>query len=208
MGKSYRLELLIRHSNETAMATRRNFKMQMDAVRKSFAFLDHHFRTLEADPKSLARNVKMVLTTRFTNHLFSSLLLCERGLILDAFNCSRTGIETTAFYWLVCLDPDSAPLYEQERSPPPVEVRKRLEVLGVSRKYASSTASRAQSSMSEIGTTTSKFVGRKEKMESCWSAEDRTRRCNALCWKRYLAPLRGLFGTTGGMSSRPKRTDL
>jgi hypothetical protein len=131
MSKSYRLELLIRHSNETALAARRDFKTQMEAVRKSFAFLDYHFRTLESEPKSLFRNVKMVLTTRFTNHLFSTLLLCERGLILDAFNCSRSGIETTAFYWLVCLDPNSAVLYEQERSPPPVEVRKRLEALGV-----------------------------------------------------------------------------
>jgi hypothetical protein len=73
----------------------------------------------------------MMLTARFINHMFSQLLLTERGLLLDAFNCSRAAIETTGFYWLVLKDPSTAELYDSEKSLKPVEVRKRLEVLDI-----------------------------------------------------------------------------
>ncbi len=131
MNKSYRYELLMRHSNETALNTRRELKHQVMEARKIFGFLDRHFRSLEQTPKGLVRNVKMALTARFTNHLFSALFLIERGLILDAFNFSRSALETTAFYWLVCHDQTAASLYEGEKSLPPVEIRRRLESLGV-----------------------------------------------------------------------------
>jgi len=131
MSKSYRFELLLRHSNETALGTRQVLKREILEARKVFGFLDQHFRTLEKEPTSLVRNVKMALTARFTNHLFSTLLLVERGLILDAFNGSRSALEATAFYWLVCNDESTAELYDADRSLQPVEVRKRLESIGV-----------------------------------------------------------------------------
>ncbi len=58
-------------------------------------------------------------------------MLIERGLLLDAFNCSRAALEAAAFYWLVVKDPTTASHYEAEQSLKPVEVRKRLEALGV-----------------------------------------------------------------------------
>lgn len=131
MRSKYSFDLLLKHSNDLSLSTRRNFKSQMASVRSAIGFMNKHFSSLESKPRGLVRNVKMALTARFTNHLFSTVLLCERGLILDSFNCSRSGIETTAFYWLVCLDPEAAELYQGERSQPPVEVRKRLEALGV-----------------------------------------------------------------------------
>ena len=130
-NKSYRYELLAVHSNATATETRRALKKEVFEARKVFAFLDKHFHLLEKEPKGLTRNVKLSLTARFTNHLFSALLLCERGLILDAFNCSRSALETTAFYWLLCKDPSAAHLYDGDKSVPPVEIRKRLERIGV-----------------------------------------------------------------------------
>lgn len=96
-----------------------------------FAFLGQHFHAIELEPKGLVRNVKLALIARFTNHLFSALLLGERGLLLDAFNCSRAALETTAFYWLVCKDNNAAQMYDAEKSVPPVEVRKRLEAIGI-----------------------------------------------------------------------------
>lgn len=127
----YHFDLLHKHSNETALATRRELKKQILDVRRAFDFLDHHFRSLEQKPKSHARNVKLALTARFINHLFSALVLIERGLILDAVNCTRSALETTAFYWLVCINAESASLYDAEKSLPPVEIRKRLEGLGI-----------------------------------------------------------------------------
>ncbi len=131
MKNRYRFELLLNHSNETALSTRKSLKREISEARKMFKFLDHHFHSLEKKPIGLVRNVKLALTTRFINHLFSALLLVERGLILDAFNCTRSALETTAFYWLVCHDDSAATLYNDKKSPPPVEIRKRLEGLGV-----------------------------------------------------------------------------
>ena len=131
MSKNYRFELLLKHSNETALSTRQVLKREIMEARKVFAFLDQHFHTLVKEPNRLVRNVKMALTARFTDHLFAAVLLLERGLILDAFNCSRSALETTAFYWLVCNDESTAALYDAEKSLTPVEVRKRLESLNV-----------------------------------------------------------------------------
>ena len=131
MTGRYNFDLLLKHSNETALQTRRSMKPEMASVRESFAFLAKHFDRIERQPKSHIRNVKMALTGRFTNHLFSHFLLCERGVILDSINCVRSATEVTAFYWLVCRDPSSAGLYDAETSPRPVEIRKRLEKLGI-----------------------------------------------------------------------------
>lgn len=127
----YRYELLSVHMNEIVAETRRTLKKEVMEARKAFTFLDKHFHSIEKFPKGLVRNVKMLLTTRFTNHLLSTLMLAERGLVLDAINCSRSALETTAFYWLVCHDPSSANSYDGEKSVPPVEIRKKLESLGV-----------------------------------------------------------------------------
>jgi hypothetical protein len=127
----YSFDLLFRHSNQLATTTRQTLKHPLGQSRRLFAFLSNHFAALEREPRSLVRNVKLALTARFTNHMFSQLLLIERGLLLDAFNCSRASLEATAFYWLVCKDPTTAELYDGERSPKPVDVRRRLEQLGV-----------------------------------------------------------------------------
>ena len=127
----YQYDLLNRHSNELALETRRSFKKEVTVVKKSFGFLAQHIDRLEHEPKSHVRNVKMALTARFINHLFSHVLLAERGLLLDAANCARSATETLAFYWLVCKEPSSAGLYDAEESPRPVDIRKRLEGLGI-----------------------------------------------------------------------------
>lgn len=43
----------------------------------------------------------------------------------------RRGVETAAFYWLVCKESSAASLYDAQESPRPVEIRKRLEALGI-----------------------------------------------------------------------------
>ncbi|MDI7774501.1 hypothetical protein [Asticcacaulis sp. EMRT-3] len=127
----YAFDLLFRHSNEVAINTRRALKQPVAEARKLFGFLGEHFQTIEREQSSLSRNVRLSLTTRFINHQFAELMLIERGLLLDAFNCSRAGLEATAFYWLVVKDSSAAEHYEAARSLKPVEVRKRLEALGI-----------------------------------------------------------------------------
>lgn len=131
MRNRYSFELLFRHSNELAFNTRRTLKKQITETRKIFTFLDQHFEALKQKDKTHANNIKIALTVRFINNMFSALFLIERGLFLDGFNSLRSGIEATAFYWLICKDEASALFYDAERSLQPVEVRKRLEVLGV-----------------------------------------------------------------------------
>ncbi len=131
MRNRYNFELLFRHSNELAFNTRRTLKKQITEARKIFTFLDQHFETLKQKDKTYANNVKLALTARFINNMFAALLLIERGLLLDGFNSLRSGIEATAFYWLICKDETAASFYDAKRSLQPVEVRKRLEALGV-----------------------------------------------------------------------------
>jgi hypothetical protein len=131
MRQRYNFDFLFIHSNELATNTRRLLKKEIAETRKIFSFLDQHFSALEQKPKTHARNIKMMLTARFINNMFTALLLIERGLLLDAFNSLRSGIEATAFYWLICKDETQASSYDAERSLQPVEVRKRLEALGV-----------------------------------------------------------------------------
>ncbi len=47
-------------------------------------------------PDSTERNVKMLLSTRFFNHILSSLTLVEHGLLADSIICERSAIETLA----------------------------------------------------------------------------------------------------------------
>jgi hypothetical protein len=131
MRSRYNFDFLFIHSNTIADETRRTLKPQIMNARKIFTFLDKHFSMLEKKKKTHATNVKMMITARFINNMFSALLLTERGLLLDAFNSIRSGIEATAFYWLVCKDETTASLYDAEKSPRPVDIRKRLEALGV-----------------------------------------------------------------------------
>ncbi len=126
----YGFQMIFRHSNSLAIESRKLFKVENHSIGAAFAVLDALFDYLQQQPKSPDRNVKLVLLTRFINHLVSAHLLLERGLILDAHNPLRSALESTAFYWLVCLDPASAENFLGQKSPRPVEIRRRVEELG------------------------------------------------------------------------------
>ncbi|MGA1841622.1 MAG: hypothetical protein ACMUIU_13450 [bacterium] len=88
------------------------------------------YETLELTPLTTLRNVKMLLSARFFNHVFSAFTLVEKGLIADAMVCERSSVETLAGYKLVCVAPEMAEKYNKGNFPKPVEVRKKLEKLG------------------------------------------------------------------------------
>jgi len=92
---------------------------------------DTYFRAIEAAPDRLNANVRKLLSTKFFNHWYAALLLCEAGLMVDAISCERSAIETLAYHWLVCLDPEAAKDYQAGSLLKPVEVRRKLEVRGV-----------------------------------------------------------------------------
>ncbi len=125
----YNFDLVNRHSSLVASECRRVNSERFKSVKDTLSFLGQIIDEIGGEPKSHQRNVRMALATRFFNHLYSQLILTERGLLLGAANASRSAIETTAFYWLVCLDANSAALYDAESSPRPVEIRKKLQEL-------------------------------------------------------------------------------
>jgi hypothetical protein len=125
----YNFDLIMRHSNALAIDSRKNNKEPHGSARKALSFLGQIIDEIGDESKSHQRNVRMALATRFFNHLLSQMLLTERGLFLDASNSSRSATETTAFYWLVCLDSSAACLYD--KSLRPVEIRKKLETLNI-----------------------------------------------------------------------------
>ena len=100
-------------------------------IDQEFADFDDFLNELENQPPSLDRNVRMMLACKFLNHVYSALVLAERGLIVDAVLCERNALETAAFHWLVCLDPNALQEYGQNDIPRPADVRQRLEQLGV-----------------------------------------------------------------------------
>jgi hypothetical protein len=127
----YTLERLRTHSasiRAKATCILRSYVQTIDEELRAFSdFVD----ALEGQPASLQRNVKLMLACKFLNHVYSALVLAENGLIVDAILCERNALETVAFHWLVCLDSNAAEAYNRQEIPRPVEVRTRLENLGV-----------------------------------------------------------------------------
>ena len=74
------------------------------ALDGAFALFSEYFQELEESPKSISKNVKMLLTTRFMNHLYSYFLLVESGMVSDSITCERSAIEVLAAY--KCDPPD------------------------------------------------------------------------------------------------------
>ncbi|MGB2442604.1 hypothetical protein [Planktomarina sp.] len=127
----YQFAALERHSQALANETESKCAENRLAASNTISFLGSVFETVEQQPKSLFRNVRLMLIARFMNHLYSMFLLVERGLFLDAHACARAATESTAFYWMICIDQCYAEEYIKEQSPRPVEVRKELEKRGV-----------------------------------------------------------------------------
>jgi hypothetical protein len=126
----YSLDALRKHTKDIRLTNSeiiRQHRQLFDAVIGDF---DRFFTELEHGENRLLSNVQKILATKFFNHWYSTLLLCEAGLMVDAVTCERNAMETLAYHWLVRLDASAAEAYQENSLLRPVEVRKRLEVLG------------------------------------------------------------------------------
>lgn len=137
MGISNRLLLRLKmryaklrqHTDNVRADTSRIAAKGSAALVEAIEDFDEFFQAISGE--RVNANVRRVLATKFFNHWYSSLILCESGLMTDALLCERSALETLAYYWLVCLDPAAVKEYVSEKTPRPVEVRRRLETLGV-----------------------------------------------------------------------------
>lgn len=98
-------------------------------IEQAFSDFDEFFADIEKS-KNIEANVSKLIACKFLNHLYSALILCECGLIVDAVLCERNAIEMIAFHWLILLDPSAVAEYENDNIPRPAEVRRRLKRLG------------------------------------------------------------------------------
>jgi hypothetical protein len=126
----YSLDALETHTQTIRILAKKALKEYRLALDEGLAKFNSYINFLERLPPSPERNVKMLLACKFLNHIYSSLLLTECGLSVDAILCVRNALETVAFHRLVCLDPTAAAQYLSDKTPRPVEVRKRLKALG------------------------------------------------------------------------------
>lgn len=126
----YTLDALETHTQTIQVLAKKVLKKHRLALDEGLAKFNGYINVLEKLPPSPERNVKMLLSCKFLNHIYSSLLLAQCGLSVDAILCVRNALETVAFHRLVCLDPTAAAEYLSDNVPRPVEVRKRLERLG------------------------------------------------------------------------------
>ena len=89
----YSLEKLREHTEsirrETCSLTAANPNDLDNAIRAFEAGLCE----LEGETVSLSRNVRLLLATKFFNHVYSALLLSEAGLVADAIGCERAALE-------------------------------------------------------------------------------------------------------------------
>lgn len=131
------------------------------SIDQEFEDFDNYFKDIENQQPSLERNVRMMLACKLFNHVYSAFILAESGLLVDAVLCERNALETIAFHWLICLDPDAHEEYERNNIPRPVEVRQRLEKLGVDISHLRDIYSR-DSEISHVGRNSERFHSRME----------------------------------------------
>jgi len=126
----YSFGSLRKHSFKIRKFSRDSIDNANELWEEAFQIFSEFYAELEAQPRSVERNVKLLLATKFINHVYSAFILIESGLFSDATICERSAIESLAGYKLLCIEPNIAELYDKGKFPKPVEVRKRLEQLG------------------------------------------------------------------------------
>ncbi len=126
----YSLAQLRIHTDSIVMANREQNEAHYRAFDKAVQAFDRRLSELERESVSAQRNVLMLLATRLFNHMYSTLLLSEAGLIHDAVGCERSLWETLAAYFLVSVDSSAADDYLKNKFPRPKDVRARLQQLG------------------------------------------------------------------------------
>jgi len=127
----YNFSGLQAHTKAIRLGAQRAIRKNRTVLNQAFSDFNEFIEGIERQPPSLCRNVKLELCCKVFNHVYSGLLLVEAGLVVDALICERSAWETTAFHWLVCIDPSAAADYERNEVPRPVEVRRALERYGV-----------------------------------------------------------------------------
>jgi len=125
----YCLETLRSHTRDIRLTCAEMVRQRMPVYDDALKCFENYFRSLEAK-HDLDHNIRAVLATKFFNHWYSTLLLCEAGLMVDALGCERSALETMAYHWLIRLEPSEVDPYHEGRVLKPVEVRKRLEKAG------------------------------------------------------------------------------
>jgi hypothetical protein len=130
-ARKYTFSAFERHTNAIRLGARKIIRKHKPSLNQAFSDFSQHIDELEKRPPSLERNVKLMLACKLLNHVYSGLILTECGLVVDAIICERSALETIAFHWLVCVDPNAAAEYETEQVPAPIKVRLRLEKHGV-----------------------------------------------------------------------------
>lgn len=127
----FTIDNLKAHSSSIRADIQPTLRDKIDYFDKCLADFSQFLKDLEAEPATLQKNVKLMLTCKFLNHIYSAFILAENGLIVDSILCARNALETIAFHWLVCLDPNAIEEYNHGSIPRPVQVRQRLEDLGI-----------------------------------------------------------------------------
>jgi len=130
MGK-YGFDNLRKHSQAVRSDVSKIMDAKHEFIRLAFDNFDSYVSELQNQPVSASRNVKMMLACKLFNHVYAGMILAENGLIVDSALCGRNALETIAFYWLISVDANAIDEYLNNNIPRPVDVRKRLEKLGI-----------------------------------------------------------------------------
>jgi hypothetical protein len=111
------------------LANQHRFRTEFDACRKVFAELISAISdigSLLSGHKTLEANCAYLLTVKATNHIASTLLLMERGLMVDGALTSRSALETLLLLELLAKKPELCKKWSAGEQFTPGSVRKTL----------------------------------------------------------------------------------
>ena len=126
----YTFEKLQKHTEMIRADSLPLISKNEEAWGNAVGLFSEYYKKLEKLPKTTDRNVKMILATRFMNHLYSSFLLVVSGMSSDSVTCERSAVEVLAAYKLLCVKPELAEKYNNGKFLKPYEVRNELEKQG------------------------------------------------------------------------------
>lgn len=124
----YSLKNLERHWSSKTSQFRAENPTARDAFSQVLTMLSDAAAALE-DRRTLESNCSYLLLAKAINHISSTSLLMERGLMVDAALAARNGIETLLLLDLLSKKPELCPKWSSGEEFRPGSVRKQLQAL-------------------------------------------------------------------------------
>lgn len=131
-NKKYSLKDFQNHWKVNSSEFRNRYSGWLSIFDKTIGVVESGMNHLKNSEKSIENNCCFLLLSKILNHSISSIVLLEKGLVIDSALCARNSIESILLLNLFALDPKTNHFVEWSNGKEykPYEVRQRLKDLG------------------------------------------------------------------------------